>query len=55
MTQGQGHQLLTVILQTGEERYQWLNDSICVLEGIIEGFAMRAKVFQCINELVLLD
>ena len=49
---GQGHQLLTTILETGDERYKWLNDSICVLEGVIEGFAMRAQVFQCINELV---
>jgi len=51
MIEGQGHQLLTVILQTGEEHYKWLNDSICMLEGIIEGFTMRAKVFQCINDM----
>ncbi len=52
MAGGQGHQLLTTIFETGDERYQWLNDSICVLEGVIEGFAMRAQVFQCVNELV---
>lgn len=34
---GQGHQLLTVVLETGDQRYRWLNDSLCVLEGIIEG------------------
>ena len=52
MTGGQGHQLLTTILETGDERYAWLNDSICILEGVIKGFAMHAQVFQCINELV---
>ena len=52
MAGGQGHQLLTAMLETGDERYEWLNDSICVIEGVIEGFAMRAQVFQCINELV---
>ena len=49
VTGGEGHQLLTTILETGDERYQWLNDSICILEGVIEGFAMRAQVFQCIK------
>ena len=48
---GQGHQLLAVVLETQDERYEWLNDSIYVLEGIIEGFSMRMKVFQCINEM----
>lgn len=48
--EGQGHQLLTTILETADERYKWLNDSICVLEGVIEGFAMHAQVFQCLNE-----
>ena len=48
---GQGHQLLAVIFETGYERYKWLNDKTCVLEGIVEGFAMRAQVFRCINEL----
>ena len=50
--EGKGHQLSNTMLQTGDERYQWLNDSICVLEGVIEGFAMQAQVFQCINELI---
>lgn len=49
---GEGHQLLTTILETGNERYQWLNDSLCVLEGVIEGFVMHGRVFQCLNELV---
>ncbi len=49
---GEGHQLLTALFETENERYQWLNNSICVLEGVIEEFAMRARVFQCINELV---
>lgn len=49
-TAGQGHQLLTVLLETGDERYAWLNDSFCILEGVIEDFAMRAQVLQCINE-----
>ena len=49
---GKGLQLLNTIFETGDERYKWLNDSICVLEGVIEGFAMHAQVFQCINELV---
>ena len=49
---GKGLQVLNTIFETGDERYKWLNDSICVLEGVIEGFAMHAQVFQCINELV---
>ncbi len=52
MADDKGHQLLTTIFQTEDEGYQWLNDSICVLEGVIEGFTMHAQVFQCINELV---
>ena len=51
---GKGRQLLTVIFETGDERYSWLNETICVFEGVIDDAAQvfNARVFQCINEMV---
>jgi hypothetical protein len=47
-----GGQLLTMTLEAEDERYSWLNSTLCVVEGRIEKGAMRARVFSCINELI---
>jgi hypothetical protein len=49
-------QLLTVCFEAEDERYRWLNDSVCVLEGVISSAItgsgkMRARVYSCIHEL----
>jgi hypothetical protein len=51
--QGQGKQLLSVIFEAEAEAYRWLNSTLCVLEGIIDGerLAMRARVFACRSDL----
>jgi len=50
---GVGLQLLTVTLEAEDERYRWLNNTFCVLEGIIDPVStiVRARIYQCINEL----
>jgi hypothetical protein len=36
-----------------DERYKWLNDAMCVVEGVIAGLgAIRFRVFECVNELI---
>ena len=45
-----GFQLLNVIFEAEDERYRWLNNTLCVLEGIINQ-KMDAKVYECIHEL----
>src|SRR4051794_5256231 len=42
---GMGMQLLTVTLESQDERYRWVNNAHCVLEGIIVGTrgTMRAR------------
>jgi hypothetical protein len=47
-----GAQLLTVIFESEDERYRWLNNSLCVLEGVIDPGGMKANVWACINDLV---
>ena len=42
--QSQGKQLLSVIFEAEAEPYRWLNESLCVLEGLIESEHMRAKI-----------
>jgi hypothetical protein len=51
---GRGGQLLSALFESDDERYLWLNDSFCVLEGAIDNQrpGMRAHVYNCINELV---
>jgi hypothetical protein len=48
----QGQQLLYLLVETEAERYRWLNNALCVVEGVIENQQIRARVFACINELV---
>jgi len=46
-----GTQLLTVTFESEDERYRWLNNTLCVLEGVIDSGKMKANVWACINEL----
>lgn len=45
-----GFQLLNVVFEAEDERYLWLNNTLCVLEGIINQ-TMKAKVYECIHEM----
>jgi hypothetical protein len=51
--QGQGQQLLTLLFETDAEAYRWLNTSVCVLEGLVDGkmSIMRARIYACRNDL----
>ena len=51
---GQGKQLLNVIFEAEAEPYRWLNATLCVLEGLIDGekLQMRARVYACRSDLV---
>jgi len=45
-------QLLTVNFEAEDERYRWLNTSVCVLEGLITGAGkMHARIYSCVHEL----
>jgi hypothetical protein len=48
-----GKQLLTVLFEAEDERYRWLNQSYCVLEGVVDGekLTMRALVHRLVHEL----
>lgn len=48
-----GGQLLTVTFEAEDERYRWLCDGLCVLEGTIsaERLSMQARIYQCVHEL----
>jgi len=50
--EGIGKQLLLTLFEAEDERYQWLNRALCVLEGVIdaERLAMRARVYACQHE-----
>ena len=50
---GFGKQLLSVIFEAEAESYRWLNNTLCVLEGLIdsERLSMRARVYACRNDL----
>jgi uncharacterized protein DUF3237 len=47
-----GKQLLTVIFETADERYRWLNMSLSILEGIkdVDAPDMRARSYTCVHE-----
>jgi len=39
--------------EADDERYNWLNDAMCVVEGVIAGLsAIRFRVFECVNEFI---
>lgn len=48
-----GRQLLLVLLESEDDRYAWLNDAVCVGEGVIsaETMTMHLEVFRCVSEL----
>ena len=48
---GSGGQLLTALFEAEDERYRWLNTSLCVLEGVIVMPTMQARVYECVHEL----
>jgi len=49
-----GGQLLSILFESQYEKYLWLNDELCVMEGVIDAQTMRMKfaVFACVNELI---
>ncbi len=53
ITNGRGTQLLTMLFEAEDERYRWINNTYCVMEGIINVTkgVVESKVWQCINEL----
>jgi hypothetical protein len=46
-------QLLTVLFESQDEPYRWLNIAVCVLEGNISASTgtMRARIYACVHEL----
>jgi hypothetical protein len=38
--------------ETQYERYRWLNDAVCVVEGLIKSSTdVRFVMYECVNEL----
>lgn len=52
--ESKGGQLLWILFESDDERYLWLNDAVCVIEGVIDAQTLRIKfnVFACVNELI---
>jgi hypothetical protein len=49
-----GKQLLHITFEAEDERYRWLNQTLGVMEGIVDAktLSMRARVYLCVHELV---
>ncbi len=49
-----GSQVFMVLFEAADERYRWLNDALCVLEGVIDpkSLTMRSLIYMCVNEIV---
>jgi hypothetical protein len=49
-----GKQVLTTLFEAEDQRYRWLNTTMCILEGVIsaERGSMRAHVYACVHELL---
>lgn len=49
-----GKQLLHISFEAEDERYRWLNQTIGVLEGLVDArtLRMRARVYLCAHELI---
>jgi hypothetical protein len=48
-----GGQSIVMWFEADDERYKWLNDAICVVEGVIAGLgAISFRVFECVNEFI---
>jgi Protein of unknown function (DUF3237) len=48
-----GRQLLAAVFESEDERYKWLNNTFCVLEGAFDPptMSMRARVYSCVSDL----
>ena len=48
-----GRQLLMVQFESEDDRYAWLNNAVCVGEGIIsaETLTMHMEVYQCVSDI----
>ena len=46
-----GRQTLLFTFEAEDGRYRWLNDLLCIYEGIIEMPLGRGRVYACVNEL----
>ena len=53
--EGKGGQLLWILFESDDQRYLWLNDSLCMIEGVIDPQTLRIKfnVCACVNELIV--
>lgn len=53
-TDRKGKPMFTTLFETEDDRYRWLNSTLCVLEGVIdfETLNMRARIYLCVHELV---
>lgn len=51
-TEGQGTQVLSVLLYSDDERYKWVNNTVGILEGIFDGksMTMPAKIYLCVSD-----
>ena len=48
---GLGAQLLVIWFESDDERYRWMNDALCVIEGRIASPAdIRFRVYRCVDE-----
>ena len=49
-----GRQVLVALFESQAERYRWLNDLVCILEGEIdpESGKMHSRIYACLNEMV---
>ena len=48
---GTGRQTLVVAFEAEDVRYRWLNDLVCVYEGVIAMPRGSGQVYACINDL----
>ncbi len=48
-----GKQMLHITFEAQDERYRWLNQSIGVMEGLVDAktLSMRARIYLCVHEL----
>ena len=53
-TEGQGAQVLSVLLYSDDDRYKWVNNTVGILEGTFDGksMTMRAKIYLCASDSV---
>ena len=47
-----GRQLLLVLLESEDERYAWVNNTVCVGDGLVsaETLTLHLEVFECVGE-----